>query len=232
MNDVHKRKFNSATGKFEKHKTRVCVFGNYFLKGVDCAADIFSPTASVEAIRLFLAIAVQFREPIWSMDVVGAYLSATNTGNYYALRPIIFLIAQMSEEEVQALHEKLTSTDTSAAEIKRLRQWCNSKGDRDDKFVYSIQRAVYGDPSSSKAFFNLWSSVMGKLGVRSSKIEPCIWFKHMQVCKYCKGIKSERHDCCEQYKAKGEHDCCLEWTLLIVVQFVDDALIAGCKSVK
>ena len=173
LKDVYKIKFKN--GIFDKLKLRLCVLGNLMKRGIDCAKNVFAPTVSIIAARIFFAMAVMHGYPIWSLDIKTAYLTAISSGKYYCFFPNIFKIAQMSEEQVAELHNKLRHG--TEAEIKRLKRWLTAKFDPDDPRCIAILRSVYGDPASGRMFFLHFREVLKKLGWHPTANEQCLYVK-------------------------------------------------------
>ena len=180
LKDVYKIKFKNGT--FDKLKLRLCVLGNLMQRGIDCAKNVFAPTVSVIAARIFFAMAVLHGYPIWSLDVKTAYLTAVSSGKYYCFFPNIFKIAQMTEDEVAKMRHKLMHG--TADEIKHLKRWLAAKFDPKDPRCLEILRSVYGDPASGRMFYLHFREVLKKLGWVATQTEQCLYVKQFKDGTY------------------------------------------------
>ena len=173
--DVLKRKWRADNGLLDKLKVRAVLSGNLFVRGVHCATNTFAPCVSALSVRLFLAIcAATFTVPS-SLDVETAFLHGIETHEVYAHYPTYFRMAEASIEDLEKIRKRLLSA--TGKRLSELRKMLNSKINPRESFVMRMIKSGYGSPSASKAYYAKWVSVMTIIGMTTSVVDACVYYR-------------------------------------------------------
>ena len=173
--DVLKRKWRADNGLLDKLKVRAVLSGNLFVRGVHCATNTFAPCVSALSVRLFLAIcAATFTVPS-SLDVETAFLHGVETHEVYAHYPTYFRMAETSVEDLEKIRNQLLIA--TGKRLSELRKMLNSKINPRESFVMRMIKSGYGSPSASKAYYAKWVSVMTIIGMTTSVVDACVYYR-------------------------------------------------------
>jgi hypothetical protein len=190
--------------------------------GIDCATNVFAPTVGASAVRLFFALAAQANTSIFSVDVATAYLTAECSGRFYTHFPTVFRFAQLSTEELNALHAEAKSAN--GQRLNDLRSRWRTKFNSADPQCLAILKSVYGDPAAGMMFWKHWRSILLHIGLKQSRIEPCFFYKTFgdddedPLAQHQRNAKKPRRTDEPTPKTKR---------YVFVISFVDDAAIQG-----
>ena len=169
--EVYKRKWH-AHQAFDKHKCRLVVWGHLMEKGKHFF-NTFAPTVSATTTRLFLAIAAAAKVTPASLDIRTAYLHARmDDRSIYAHRPIYARLLDKSWEQIDSLRSK--AMKLPPAELQKLGKM---KYDPQDPYVWRLKAFAYGHPEAAAAWHATFAKVMKTIGMKQSKVDPCLWFK-------------------------------------------------------
>ena len=78
-----------------------------------------------------------------------------------------------------------------------------TKCDPTDDEVMEVIKAVYGDPTAGRQFYQLWRKLMLKMGMKQGTTESCFWYNNTETLG-----------------------------TLYAISFVDDCLIVGPTVLK
>ena len=173
--DVLKRKWRADNGMLDKLKVRAVLSGNLFVRGVHCATSTFAPCVSALSVRMFLAICAATSTIPSSLDVETAFLHGIETHEVYAHYPVYFRMAEASLDELQKIRDELLAA--TGPRLAQLRRSLNSKVNPSENFVMKMLKSGYGSPSASKAYYAKWVSVMALIGMSTSVVDSCVYYK-------------------------------------------------------
>ncbi|CAH9095067.1 unnamed protein product [Cuscuta epithymum] len=101
---VYRTKYNSD-GSISKHKARLVAKGYVQQEGVDYE-ETFSPVARFETVRIVLALAAQWKLPVYQLDVKSAFLNGDLLEEVFVHQPPGF-VKKGEEEKVYKLKKAL-----------------------------------------------------------------------------------------------------------------------------
>jgi hypothetical protein len=165
-----KRKLD-LDGNMLKLKSRLVAGGHMQDRALIHPGDISSPTASVPLIFFVMAIAVQQRRKVVTIDIGGAYLNA-DISKHEILMELDPVIAGF-----------ITQLDPN------YRTYVRPNG----TVVVKLLKALYGCVQSGKLWYDLLSSEFIKAGFTPNSIDPCVLNKtidgvQVTVCIYVDDI--------------------------------------------
>lgn len=176
LQDIYTRKWHASDGSFDKHKCRLVCMGNLFKRGIDCTIDVFAPTISKLAANTFFFFACQEGKRLVKFDIKTAFLLAVSSKAWYAYYPVLFKIADMSDEEATEMRRKIAhGTDEEREQIRR---WLKRKVDANDVRVLEILKSVYGDPAGNRQFWKHFQTILSSMHFSQCESEPCMHQTH------------------------------------------------------
>ncbi|CAH9060191.1 unnamed protein product [Cuscuta europaea] len=101
---VYKTKYNSD-GSISKHKARLVAKGYAQQEGIDYE-ETFSPVARFETVRIVLALAAQWKLPVYQLDVKSAFLNGDLLEDVFVEQPVGF-VKKGEEDNVYKLKKAL-----------------------------------------------------------------------------------------------------------------------------
>tara|TARA_B100002003_G_C14152859_1_gene554651 strand:- start:307 stop:5016 length:4710 start_codon:yes stop_codon:yes gene_type:complete len=146
----YKEKFDSV-GNFIKLKCRLVAGGNE--QDPTVYTNNSSPTVSMEAVNMVLAIAASKDQYIYAVDVEGAYLEAS-----------------IEEDNVYMMLQKEVVSEY-------VNMYPNEKIHVDDKgkLLVKLKKALYGCKQSSKLWYNKLKSTLEQIEFVQNKMEQCVF---------------------------------------------------------
>ena len=95
----------------------------------------------------------------------------------------MFKIAAMTRAQVSSLRDELLSAKqcNNKMKIAQLKRKLVTKCDPTDDEVMEIIKAVYGDPTAGRQFYQLWRKIMLKMGMKQGTTESCFWYNNTET---------------------------------------------------
>ena len=149
MKWVYCIKRHASSGLYNRHKARLVAAQSLKRYSID---DKWSPTLSLDTMRLMLVLATLHNANISCIDVSGAYLS----GKLDPDDPPIFLrpphgLSEMGREPTLPNDEPI--------------------------YCYLAKSAIYGLQRACKLYLKSYFKFLKNFGLKQSTIDPCLWYR-------------------------------------------------------
>ena len=142
-------KRHASDGSYNRHKARLCCAQSLTRYTVD---DKWSPTLSLDTMRLMLVLACLHDADIDALDVSGAYLTSKlepTDAPIFVRRP-----DGLSEMNVPDTFEN---------------------GDK--IYCYRANVSIYGTQRACKQYLRSYFKFLADFGMKQSSIDPCLWYR-------------------------------------------------------
>ena len=149
MKWVYCIKRHASTGLYNRHKARLVAAQSLHRYSID---DKWSPTLSLDTMRLMLVLACLHDADIQAIDVSGAYLS----GKLDPSDPPIFMRPPAGLDEM-GVEPKLPNGEKA--------------------YCYVAKSAIYGLQKACKLYLKSYFKFLSGFGLKQSSIDPCLWYR-------------------------------------------------------
>lgn len=158
---VYKRKLRKD-GTIERHKSRWCACE---AKGRFTVENTFSPTISIESVRLLFVLAAVNDMDVTTLDVAGAYLVGDRPDD----EDVIYIRMPPGMEDVQK-----ERAERGLPYDPRL-EYTDDKG---RPMFYRVKHNLYGLQSAGAVFYRYAKAwLVDELGFQPTTVDPCIFWK-------------------------------------------------------
>ena len=142
-------KRHASTGLYNRHKARLVAAQSLVRYSID---DKWSPTLSLDTMRLMLVLACLHDADISALDVSGAYLS----GKLDPDDPPIFLMKPSGLDQLNQF-PKLPNGD--------------------EPYCFRALSSCYGLQRACKLYLKSYFQFLTDFGLKQSSIDPCLWYR-------------------------------------------------------
>ena len=142
-------KRHASDGSYNRHKARLCCAQSLTRYTVD---DKWSPTLSLDTMRLMLVLACLHDADIDALDVSGAYLTSKlepTDAPIFVRRPDG--LAEMNVPDTFENGDKI--------------------------YCYRANVSIYGTQRACKQYLRSYFKFLADFGMKQSSIEPCLWYR-------------------------------------------------------
>ena len=149
MKWVYTIKKHASTGLYNRHKARLVAAQSLVRYSVD---DKWSPTLSLDTMRLMLVLACLHNADISALDVSGAYLSG-----------------KMDPDDAPIFLRKpdgLSQLNCSPL-----------MPDGSEPYAFIAKSSIYGLQKACKIYLKSYFKFLSRFGLKPSAVDPCLWYK-------------------------------------------------------